>query len=560
MTKMDSTTKQDAMLNTDVLVIGAGLTGLKAAQEISDRGYQVVLIEESSMAEPDQVQKTSLVSALDAQETDELKKLLDKLSSTKDVQFLKQAALKKAEGFAGNFSICLAQKENEVQKSFGSIVIATDTKSESLHNAYGLDLSDRVWSQSQLEDHLFIEQESQPAWTKGCKDVVFLLGFGQEGNPVVLNRAMRSIEKLREIHDCYVYVLVNNLKVAADGLEKLYKKCRDCGAVFFKLTQMPEIEDKGAKLSFVDPIAREEVEICPDLLVIEEALEPDSKNKELAEKLRLDLGPWGFLQSDNVHNFPVGSNREGIYVVGSSRDVCNLSTAWADVQSAALEVNRFLSSGQEQVAVQKAVVDHEKCCFCLTCYRSCPHGAIYWEEKPLISTLACQACGICASECPQDAIQIRDFEDDSIKVQVREAIQESRGAKDPLIIAFCCQNSAAEAAEMAKSFDFSLPAGLKLIEVPCAGKIDIDYILTAYIEGADGVMVMTCHQNNCKSERGNVFAGWRVDTAQRMLKESGFGQERLKMVTLASNMGYEFAQSAREMEEQLKISVSSPFK
>ena len=61
------------------------------------------------------------------------------------------------------------------------------------------------------------------------------------------------------------------------------------------------------------------------------------------------------------------------------------------------------------------------------------------------------------------------------------------------IIAFCCQNSALEAAKLAEQRKLKIPEGLVLIESPCAGKVDPDYILRSVIEGADGVMVMGCH-------------------------------------------------------------------
>jgi coenzyme F420-reducing hydrogenase delta subunit len=122
----------------------------------------------------------------------------------------------------------------------------------------------------------------------------------------------------------------------------------------------------------------------------------------------------------------------------------------------------------------------------------------------------------------------------------------------PRIIAFLCQNSAYEAAEMARLFGEALPQGLQMIKVPCAGKVDVDYILTAFQAGADGVLVLACHKDNCKSLRGNTFADWRVEDTRRMLEEVGLEKERLQFATIASNMPVEFARIIRKMEEEIE--------
>ena len=303
-------------------------------------------------------------------------------------------------------------------------------------------------------------------------------------------------------------------------------------------------------ISFFSPIVRCDVEFSPDLIVIEEAIRADEANKKLAGILNIDLGPLGFLQNDNVHRFPVHSNREGIFVAGSSRDIQNLSWAWTDIENVVLAVKNLLGNGTKTVPKNKAVVDRGKCTLCLTCYRCCPHGAIYWDRQTIISPVACQACGICASECPMNAIQIGGYTDTDIKGQIRASATSGNGA--PVIIAFCCENSAYEAGEMAKAFKMPLPEGLHMIKVPCAGKIDLDYIMTAFVEGADGVLVMACHNKNCKSEKGNIYAGWRVDDAHRMFEEIGYDKGRLRFVTLASNMGSDFSSIAFDMQAKLK--------
>jgi coenzyme F420-reducing hydrogenase delta subunit len=148
-----------------------------------------------------------------------------------------------------------------------------------------------------------------------------------------------------------------------------------------------------------------------------------------------------------------------------------------------------------------------------------------------------------------DAIQIGDFNDaDMIERVTRSAAEESDG---PTIVAFCCQNSGLEAAEMAASFGMPLPKGLKTVAVPCAGKVDIDYVMRALAEGADGVVVMACHNGNCKSEKGSLYAGWRAANARGMLEAMGVDKERICFATTASNMGAHFSSMLMEMAANL---------
>jgi coenzyme F420-reducing hydrogenase delta subunit len=148
-----------------------------------------------------------------------------------------------------------------------------------------------------------------------------------------------------------------------------------------------------------------------------------------------------------------------------------------------------------------------------------------------------------------DAIQVGAFNDDAIQTQIKDAVELP--ADTSRIVAFCCQNSAVEAGEMARLFQMDLPEGLKIVQVPCAGKVDLDYILSAFAEGAAGVVVMACHTSNCKSERGNTYASWRVADAKEKLTAVGLAPERLAFATLAANIGSDFAAIVKEMEAVL---------
>jgi heterodisulfide reductase subunit A-like polyferredoxin/coenzyme F420-reducing hydrogenase delta subunit len=553
MTESINLDMEEINIATDVLVIGGGFTGIKAASEIAGLGYKVILIEAD--AELGSQKGPNFLVDLNREDLKGLQDLESQIKADDNIQVLTQTRLIRLSGVTGDFTVELAKGEESIEHKVGAIIVASDFSVEALNEKYGLFLTENVLAQSQVEA-LLASDNGTGKEKLANKTVAFLVGFGQEGNPLVMERVMRSVLAIEEIDGCTPYVYVGDLKVASDGLERMYKQGREKGAMYFKLDAQPNIIDNGKTISFYDSVARRNIELSPDLIVVEEEIRADQINAGLAQLLRIDSGPWGFLQKDNVHLFPVRSNREGIFVIGLSREIFNLPLVWTDIENLSLEVRDLLGDGKKIVPKDKAVVDEGKCVICLTCYRCCPHGAIYWTNKAVISPVACQGCGICASECPMDAIQIGGFNDADMTAEVKTNAASGNGT--PRIVAFCCQNSAYEAGEMADVFKMKIPEGLRMIKVPCAGKIDLEFIMNAFVAGADGVLVMACHPGNCKSEKGNTYAGWRVNDALRMLEEAGFEKDRLRFATIASNMGSDFSSIVLDMEEKIKELGLSP--
>ena len=545
MTAKVETAMEQIEIATGVLVVGGGMTGVETALQVAALGYPVTLVESGAEigAAAESRPRGALADGAD------LAAWAARARDDERIEVLTGTRVDAVAGLAGDFRAWLGTDKDVVERQFGAVVLAAEFNVTPLFLGYQLSPGKAVIGQSELENRL----AENPAALAGRR-VAFVVGFAQNGNPLVMQRVFNGVKALQAAGAAGVNVYVGDLKVAEDGLERSYLEGRDGGALYFKLKEAPNIEatDAGATLTFPDPVLRREVSAAADLLVIEEALQVSEAAADMAAMLRLDLGPQGFLQADNIYRFPVATNREGIFVVGASREVRSLTWALADARNAALAVRDLLGDGKRSVPRDKAVVDIGKCTFCLTCYRCCPHGAIYWLEdnKPVISPVACQGCGICASECPMDAIQIGGYRDDEIQQRIGAALADVNG--DPAIVAFCCQNSALAAGEMAVQFQMPLPAGLRLVQVPCAGKIDLQYILDAFVKGADGVLVMACHPGNCKSERGNTYAGWRVEDAQRIMTGAGLDADRLRFATLAANMGSDFRTIVVDMEQKIR--------
>jgi heterodisulfide reductase subunit A-like polyferredoxin/coenzyme F420-reducing hydrogenase delta subunit len=533
-------------MNRSVLVAGGGWAGIKAASELADLGYGVILVDDSTRLGAD-ASFDHFVSS----NGDKLSTLLDSVNAHEAIETLLSTKLVSLIGVPGDFRVRMQQDEKVFERSVGALILALEAENVCLAGEYGLHQAENVLSQSNIEAVLAAAEEDKQWPGDGFKDIVFVAGLHEEQNPLVMERTIRSALEIQVFDGCQATVLVNNVKLAEAGLEGLYKRSRETGVLYFKLREQPQITQNGSNLRihFFDTVLHHDVELTPDVLVVEEALRPHSEAIRVAQVLGIDTDSEGFLQPDNVHFFPVRTTREGIYVIGSARQPCNLMDGWTDVENTVLEIRRLLGESKRLVPTEKVTVHRGKCTLCLTCVRVCPHSAISWDNRAVISTVACQGCGICASECPMDAIQLVAYTDDQIEAQILASMDKE--VDGPRMIAFCCQNSAHEAAQMAQAFQMSAPDGLQTIKVPCAGKVDVDYILKAFQAGAEGVLVLTCHKDNCKSQHGNTFAGWRVEDAKRMLSEVGLEEDRLGFATIASNMPVEFVRITRKMEDKL---------
>lgn len=106
----------------------------------------------------------------------------------------------------------------------------------------------------------------------------------------------------------------------------------------------------------------------------------------------------------------------------------------------------------------------------------------------------------------------------------------------------------------------SYPTNVKIIKVPCTGRVDIILILKAFENGADGAYLVGCLEGDCHYLVGNLRARKRVEYLKHILDECGIGGERVAMYNLSSAEGQHFAEIAREMTEKIRNLGPNPAK
>jgi len=106
----------------------------------------------------------------------------------------------------------------------------------------------------------------------------------------------------------------------------------------------------------------------------------------------------------------------------------------------------------------------------------------------------------------------------------------------------------------------SYPTNIKVVQVPCTGKVDVLYLLKTFQRGADGVYVAGCMEGDCHFLTGNLRARKRVEYVKKILDEIGIGGERVQMYNMSAGEGPRFVEIAKEMTQRIKELGPSPLK
>ncbi|MGQ9857331.1 MAG: hydrogenase iron-sulfur subunit [Thermodesulfobacteriota bacterium] len=129
---------------------------------------------------------------------------------------------------------------------------------------------------------------------------------------------------------------------------------------------------------------------------------------------------------------------------------------------------------------------------------------------------------------------------------------------DPKIIAFLCNWCTYAGADLAGTARMVYPANVRTVRLMCTGSLDPMYVIKAFLEGADGVLVGGCHPGDCHYTNGNFKARRRVSLLWEILDALGIEKDRLWLRWISASEGGLFAQSVTEMVETLRAKGPSP--
>lgn len=501
----------------EVIIFGSGACAQKIAANLSDHNIQV-----------------SLVTP---------RKTLPAFKGSPGAHWITGSRPIDCRGFAKDFDVVMNQNGSSLRHKAHAIVVAEDQEHSPNYTSYGIEPDSHAIDISALEEKL--ARKSPETFFGDDAKIAFLCGWQKDSHPVIARRMMNCCLNLQRLSRINTFFFTGNLKVAPDGAEAVCHQAKKSGTVFLKFTHtypsVQKLTDGRFEITYPDELTRSSFQLKADWIVVDENVVPGRKLDALAAALGIESDGLGFAQGDNVHRLSNATNRRGVFVAGGSRGILSTDEQLADADQVTLKLLEYMDD-RDIDTLPQAEISNGRCARCLTCHRLCPHRAIDIGQRIRVVSQACQGCGICLAGCPARAIDMQGVQ---IRQQIKTAMQKPLDASDrqtrsAKVIVLGCGRSCGPAYRLARLAGRAWPHGARFVEVPCGGTISDRHLLAAFEAGADGVMICTCHTDNCKSTRGNMLAGKRADSALQVLELAGMEKERLKVTSVAANMGNEF--------------------
>ena len=131
---------------------------------------------------------------------------------------------------------------------------------------------------------------------------------------------------------------------------------------------------------------------------------------------------------------------------------------------------------------------------------------------------------------------------------------------EPRIVAFLCNWCSYTGADLAGTSRMKYASNIRIIRIMCSGRIDLTFVLKAFREGADGVLMCGCHPGDCHYQEGNYKALRRYFMLQKYLEELGIDKERIKLDWISASEGKQFADLINEYTASVALLGPSKFK
>jgi heterodisulfide reductase subunit A len=415
-------------LINSALVIGGGISGITAAVDIAQQGFEVHLVEKEAELGGNLKRLHFLPDGIDLKEM--LDKAISNLKSFDNAYIHTEATLVDTEGFLGNFKSTISEKGEKTEIEHGVAIIATGAKEYSPKEyKYGED--DRVLTQLELEEKLANNEFN-------ADNVVMIQCIGSRNDEfpncsrVCCTNAISNALEIKKLKpDTNVYVLNKDIRTFSFK-EDYFKEAMEKGVIFIRYDDdnKPILNDDFT-ISIKDGVLNNNVQLKPDLLVLSAGIRANKDNEELAKLFKLPLSKDKYFLEAHMKLRPVDFATEGVFLCGMAHWPKFIDESISQASGTAARALTFLSKDKLEADGIVANVNDRLCAGCGVCEAICEYKAIEVTENismpdrqtALVNEGVCKGCGACVGACPSGAVNQKGFKNNQINRMIEAFLE-----------------------------------------------------------------------------------------------------------------------------------------
>jgi heterodisulfide reductase subunit A len=533
-----------------ILILGGGISGFVAAQELARKGMESILFAKAQTPERvlDELHWTFPGCRLFC---GDLADLLREVFTSPLVKVMPDQPLEYIIGGVGDYRLGFKEPDGSVTEVGGAAIITALDREFGPGNIDYIGGGERVCDLLDLEEKM-VEGDIRPG------KVVFWVNspqHGQAAQELAAVAAWRdSLMLVRENPQVKPTVLYPaNVALPLSGADLVEARAHGIGLMSYAPEVHPVVQ--SGYMSFVSPADNLEHEVEWDTLVVPGAPgDPAAKAQELLRWLPIYPENGGRLQKSHIKFWPDQVPDESLFFTGSAGGVCDLNEVLQQGKKAARGVLHLKEKALQGKLVSPVVVhvDKDLCEGCGLCTEICPCGGIE-HVKPGSGPVAretdshlCSGGGTCAATCPHEAIKVLNNTTQQLEARVKAILARMQ---DNEILSFVCGWGGLASAEQAAVKGLTYPSGIYLVPVNCLGSLDPFILSMAFLNGAKGIMLAGCTpKHSCHYHYGVDHCWYRVNAMKKLLSLAGLERRRIAIGYVEVNEPESFV---RMVESQL---------